>query len=136
MNAESTIQYSSLSWVKEQLDVVLTDAQRSLSDYVENTEDTAPLQQCVDHLRLVYGTLQMVEIFGAAMLAEEMQKTAQAQLEGKADVAADVFDVLMRSMLQLPDYLEGLQAGNTDSVITLLPLMNDLRAARKESLLT
>lgn len=137
MNAESTIQYNSLSWVKEQLDVVLVDAQQSLSDYIENNEDTASLQQCVDHLRLVCGTLQMVEIFGAAMLAEEMQKTAQAQLDGSAaDKSEDVFDVLMRSMLQLPDYLEGLQGGNTDSSIVLLPLMNDLRAARKESLLS
>jgi len=136
MNAESTIQYNSLSWVKDQLDVVLADAQGSLSDYIENNEDTSSLQQCVDHLRLVFGTLQMVEIYGAAMLAEEMQKTAQALLEGEADKAEDVYDILMRSMLQLPDYLEGLQGGNTDSSLVLLPLMNDLRAARKESLLS
>ena len=103
MNAESTIKYNSLSWVKEQLDVVLSDAQKSLSAYAENHEDTEALVQCVGHLRLVCGTLQMVEIYGAAMLAEEMQKTAQAQLEGIADTSDAVFDILMRSMLQLPD---------------------------------
>ena len=135
MNTEGTVQYNSLSWVKKQLDAVLGDAQSSLTDYIEN-KDTSSLQQCIDHLRLVYGTLQMVEVYGAAMLADEMAHTALAQLEGKVEKPEDVFDVLMRAMLQLPDYLESLQAGNKDSPIALLPLMNDLRAARNENLLS
>ncbi len=136
MKPEGTVEYNSLSWVKKQLDAVLADAQNSLSEYIENVEDSAPLEQCIDHLRLVYGTLQMVEIYGAAMLAEEMELTAQAQLDGKIEKSADAFDVLMRAMLQLPDYLEGLQSGNKDTPIVLMPLMNDMRAARNEKLLS
>ena len=136
MRPEGTIEYNSLSWVKKQLDAVLTDAQSSLSAYIENAEDKAPLEQCIDHLRLVYGTLQMVEIYGAAMLAEEMELTAQAQLDGKIEKPEDAYDVLMRAMLQLPDYLEGLQSGNKDTPIVLMPLMNDMRAARNEKLLS
>jgi len=136
MKAEGTVQYNSLSWVKKQLDAVLHDAQTSLSDYIEDSENTSALEQCIEHLRLVYGTLQMVEVYGAAMLAEEMELTARAQLEGQIDKPEDVYDVLMRAMLQLPDYLEGLQAGNQDAPITLMPLMNDMRAARKEKLLS
>ncbi|MEP6940835.1 MAG: Hpt domain-containing protein, partial [Rudaea sp.] len=37
---------------------------------------------------------------------------------------------------QLPDYLERLQSGHKDIPIILLPLLNDLRAARGEKLLT
>ncbi len=70
------------------------------------------------------------------MLAEEMESTAQAQLEGKIEKPEDVYDVLMRAMLQLPDYLEGLQSGNKDTPIVLMPLMNDMRAARNEKLLS
>ena len=136
MRPEGTVEYNSLSWVKKQLDAVLTDAQNSLSEYIENAEDKAPLEQCIDHLRLVYGTLQMVEIYGAAMLAEEMELTAQAQLDGKIEKPEDAYDVLMRAMLQLPDYLEGLQSGSKDTPIVLMPLMNDMRAARNEKLLS
>ena len=136
MNPKGTVQYNSLSWVKKQLDAVLHDAQTSLSDYIEDIENTPALEQCIDHLRLVYGTLQMVEIYGAAMLAEEMELTARAQLDGLIERPDDAYDVLMRAMLQLPDYLEGLQAGNQDAPITLMPLMNDMRAARKEKLLS
>jgi chemosensory pili system protein ChpA (sensor histidine kinase/response regulator) len=39
-------------------------------------------------------------------------------------------------MLQLPDYLESIQSGGLDAPIVLMPLINDLRAVRKEGLLT
>ena len=136
MKPNGTIEYNSLSWVKQQLDTVLDDAQSSLSEYIENNDDTSKMQDCIEGLRLVFGTLQMVEIFGAAMLAEEMEQTAKAIVEDKVDNMDDAYDVLMRAMLQLPDYLEGLQSGKRDTPMALLPLMNDMRAIRKESLLS
>ena len=135
MNPENTIEYNSLSWVKAQLDDVLSDAQSNLSEYVENKQKEH-LENCVEYLQLIYGTLQMVEVYGAAMLAEEMLLTTTALLEGKVDNNKDTYDVLMRAMLQLPDYLETIQAGSKDTPITLMPLFNDLRAARKEGLLS
>jgi len=134
-NPDNTIEYNSLSWVKAQLDDVLADAQSNLNDYIENKSEDS-LENCVEHLQLIYGTLQMVEVYGASMLAEEMQLTTTALLEGNIERAEDAYDVLMRAMLQLPDYLEGIQAGKKDAPITLMPLINDLRAARKEGLLT
>ena len=135
MNPDNTVEYNSLSWVKTQLDDVLSDAQTSLNEYIEN-QTAGELENCIEHLQLIYGTLQMVEVYGASMLAEEMQQTTTALLEGNIDRAEDAYDVLMRAMLQLPDYLEGIQAGKKDAPIALMPLINDLRAARKEGLLT
>ena len=135
MNPNNTIEYNSLSWVKAQLDDVLTDAQSNLNEYIENKTDEH-LENCIEHLQLIYGTLQMVEVYGAAMLAEEMKLTTMALLEGRVESDYDAYDVLMRAMLQLPDYLEGVQAGKTDAPITLMPIINDLRVVRKESLLT
>ncbi|UCB53964.1 MAG: Hpt domain-containing protein [Thiotrichales bacterium] len=135
MKPNGTVEYNSLSWVKQQLDAVINDAQAALSEYIENNEDSF-IEDCIEGLRLVHGTLQMVEIFGAAMLAEEMELTARAIQENTVDQREDAYDVLMRAMLQLPDYLEGLQSGNKDTPMVLLPLMNDMRAIRKESLLS
>ena len=135
MNPDNTIEYNSLSWVKAQLDDVLSDAQASLNEYIENKTE-GELENCIEHLQLIYGTLQMVEVYGAAILAEEMQLTTIALLSGDIDRAEDTYDVLMRAMLQLPDYLESVQAGKKDAPISLMPLINDLRAARKEGLLT
>ena len=135
MNPDNTVEYNSLSWVKAQLDDVLSDAQASLNEYIENKTD-GELENCIEHLQLIHGTLQMVEVYGASMLAEEMQRTTVALLEASVERAEDAYDVLMRAMLQLPDYLEGIQAGKKDAPITLMPLINDLRAVRKEGLLT
>ncbi len=135
MYLDNTVEYNSLSWVKAQLDNVLSDAQASLNEYIENNTD-GELEGCIEHLQLIHGTLQMVEVYGASMLAEEMQRTTEALLKGSVERAEDAYDVLMRAMLQLPDYLEGIQAGKKDAPITLMPLINDLRAARNEGLLT
>jgi chemosensory pili system protein ChpA (sensor histidine kinase/response regulator) len=135
MSVDNTVEYNSLSWVKAQLDDVLSDAQANLNEYIENKTDEN-LENCIEHLQLIYGTLQMVEIYGAAMLAEEMRLTTTALLEGNVERAEDTYDVLMRAMLHLPDYLEGIQAGKKDAPISLMPLFNDLRTARKEGLLS
>jgi len=135
MSVDNTVEYNSLSWVKAQLDDVLSDAQANLNEYIENKTDEN-LENCIEHLQLIYGTLQMVEIYGAAMLAEEMRLTTVALLEGNVERAEDTYDVLMRAMLHLPDYLEGIQAGKKDAPISLMPLFNDLRTARKEGLLS
>ncbi len=135
MNPEKTIEYNSLSWVKAQLDDVLSDVQSNLNEYIENKVD-GNLENCIEHLQLVHGTLQMVEVYGASMLAGEMQHTVEALLAGKVEGVDDAYDVLMRAMLLLPDYLENIQSGQKDTPIKLISLMNDLRAVRKESLLT
>lgn len=135
MNPENTVEYNSLSWVKTQLDDVISDAQAGLNEYIEN-KNNGELESCIEHLKLIYGTLQMVEVYGASMLAEEMQRTAAALLEASVDHVEDAYDVLMRAMLQLPDYLEGIQAGKQDTPIALMSLINDLRAARSDALLT
>ena len=98
MKPNGTVEYNSLSWVKSQLDTVITDAQASLSEYIETQDDTR-MHDCIEGLRLVCGTLQMVEIFGAAMLVEEMETTARAILEDKVDSREDAFDVLMRGVV-------------------------------------
>ncbi len=136
MKTEDTVEYNSLRWVKKELDLILLEAQTALSAYIEDTDDTSRLQDSIEHLHMVQGTLQMVELYGAAHLAEEMEKVSIALVNGSIDKVDDAYDVLMRSMLQLPDYLESLQSGRKDVPMVLLPLLNDLRASRNASLLS
>ena len=84
-------------------------------------------------LHQVQGTLRMVELYGAAMVVEEMEQLAPRCSTKIADRSTDeAYAVLMRGIVQLPDYLERLQSGHRDIPIVLLPLLNDLRAARGE----
>ena len=128
--------YSTLNWVKSEIDETLDQARQSLEAFVENPEDETQLQFCVNHLHQVHGTLKMVELYGAVMIAEEMENLGIAIQNNKISKKEDAYDILMRAILQLPDYLEHLQSGKKDVPLALLPLLNDMRAICGQSLLS
>jgi chemosensory pili system protein ChpA (sensor histidine kinase/response regulator) len=125
-----------LDWVRSEIQDTLTQGQQALEAYVENRDDTARLRFCLNYLHQVHGTLQMVELYGAALLTEEMEKLTQAVLNDTVANVDDAVEVLMQAILQLPQYLEHLASSKDDFPMVLLPLLNDLRAARGESLLS
>jgi chemosensory pili system protein ChpA (sensor histidine kinase/response regulator) len=128
--------YIALEWVKGEIEETLQQAQQALEAYVENTQDRTRLKFCLSYLHQVHGTLQMVEFYGAALLAEEMEALAKVLVEGDVANEADVLEVLMQAILQLPSYLEHIKVGRRDLPVVLLPILNELRAARGESLMS
>ena len=125
-----------LDWVRGEIQDTLTQGQHALEAYVENRDDTARLRFCLNYLHQVHGTLQMVELYGAALLTEEMEKLTQAVLDNSVTSVDEAVEVLMQAILQLPQYLEHLASSQDDFPMVLLPLLNDLRAARGDSLLS
>ncbi|MFO1493737.1 MAG: Hpt domain-containing protein [Lysobacterales bacterium] len=136
MRLQDDIDFTTLTWVKQELDDTLKQAQQALEAYVEDSSDKSQMRFCASYLHQVQGTLRMVELYGAAMVVEEMERLALGLLDGQIKQAEDAYTVLMRGMVQLPDYLERLQSGHRDIPIVLLPLLNDLRACRGEKLLS
>ncbi len=130
------LDYTTLKWVKDEIQESLNQTRQALETFVENPGDATQMRFCATYLHQVYGTLQMVEIYGGALLAEEMENLANALLNGEIGQKEDAYDVLMRAILQLPSYLEGLEHGQMDMPVALLPLLNDLRAVRGENLLS
>ena len=125
-----------LDWVRGEIQDTLTQGQHALEAYVDNRDDTARLRFCLNYLHQVHGTLQMVELYGAALLTEEMENLTQAILNETVVSVDDSVEVLMQAILQLPQYLEHLGSSHDDFPMVLLPLLNDLRAARGEALLS
>ncbi len=130
------IDFSTLIWVKKELDETLKRAQNAIEKYVEDPEDENQLQFCATYLHQVQGTLKMVELYGAAMVAEEMEEVAKKILNKDVDSEKDAFEVLMRGIILLPDYLERIQLGYKDIPMVLLPLVNDLRTVKGDQLLS
>ncbi len=124
--------------VGREVNATLAEARGALESYVEQPDNVGLLERCVTDLHQVQGVLRMLEIYGAALLAEEMEHVAQylmaTHTERKSQ--AESLDALMRAMVQLPGYLERVLAGGRDLALVLLPLLNDLRAVRGSSLLS
>jgi chemosensory pili system protein ChpA (sensor histidine kinase/response regulator) len=127
-----------LELVGREITATLTEARGALENYVEQPDNVALLERCAQDLHQVQGVLRLLEIYGAALLAEEMEHVAQYLIatvdERKGQ--AESLDALMRAMVQLPSYLDRVLAGGRDLALVLLPLLNDLRAVRGHALLS
>ena len=124
------IDHTALGWVKPEIDETLRQARLEIEAFVENPAEASTMRACAGYLHQVQGTLRMLELQAPAMVAGEMEQLAAALLEGVSADRDDALAALMRGVVQLPDYLERLQGGHRDIPIVLLPLINDLRAAR------
>jgi len=125
--------FLALDWVKSEIEETLKQAQQALEAYITTPSDTAKLRFCLAYLHQVFGTLQMVEFYGAAMLAEEMEKLCLSLVNHKVTDRARAHHALIEAMLQLPAYLERLQVAKKDVPFVLLPYINELRLAHEEN---
>jgi chemosensory pili system protein ChpA (sensor histidine kinase/response regulator) len=136
----SDVNSQTLHVVAKEMSVTLADARVSLEAYAERLDQRELLEKCADQLHVAQGVLRLVEVYGAALLAEEMELVAryllQSPVESDEKRHTDGLDSLMRSMVQLPTYLDRVLSGGRDMALILLPLLNDLRAVRGTPLLS
>jgi chemosensory pili system protein ChpA (sensor histidine kinase/response regulator) len=132
------ISSQTLHIVAKELNASLNDARALLEAYAERPDQRALLEKCADQLHSAHGALRLVEVYGAALLAEEMEHVTRYLLSSANDQKrqADGLDALMRAMVQLPTYLERVLSGGRDLALVLLPLLNDLRSVRGSPLLS
>jgi chemosensory pili system protein ChpA (sensor histidine kinase/response regulator) len=132
------ISSQTLHIVAKELATTLNDARASLEAYAERSDQRALLERCADQLHSAHGVLRLVEVYGAALLAEEMEHVTRYLLSSDNDQKRQVdgLDALMRAMVQLPTYLERVLSGGRDLALVLLPLLNDLRSVRGSPLLS
>jgi chemosensory pili system protein ChpA (sensor histidine kinase/response regulator) len=116
--------------VNKELANTLDAARAELEDYVDGRAGADALSRTAEHLHVARGALKIVEVHGAALLAEEMEQTCLRLAEGDSEHSEEGIEALTRAMVQLPAYLERLGGGGRDVALALLPLLNDLRKAR------
>ena len=124
--------------VAKELAATLNDARASLEAFAERPDQRVLLEKCGEQLHSAHGVLRLVEVYGAALLAEEMEHVTHYLLTSSNDQKRQIdgLDALMRAMVQLPAYLERVLSGGRDLALVLLPLLNDLRSVRGSPLLS
>lgn len=131
-----SVDRKTLAWIKQGVDETLKSVHHAPDDFLQNMDETAPIQACIEPLHRVKGAVQMVGIEGACQLTQEMENLAVALVEKRVKQKKDAAEVLASAILQLPGYLESLYHGQPDIPIILLPILNDLRACQDKELLT
>ncbi|WP_085716388.1 Hpt domain-containing protein [Pseudomonas sp. B28(2017)] len=128
--------YVALEWVKGEIAETLKQAHHAIENLLDDPQATQALDDCLACIHQVHGSLQMVEFYGAALLAEEMEQLAMALQGNRVSHRDEALHLLMQALGQLPIYLDRVQGARRDLPLVVLPLINDLRSARGESLLS
>ncbi|MDP5208143.1 Hpt domain-containing protein [Microbulbifer sp. 2205BS26-8] len=129
--------FLALDWLIGEINETMAQARQLLETFADDPDAGAPLlQNCLSLVHQVHGSLHMAQLSGAAMLAEEMEQLVQALASGGIENTEETREFLMRALLELPLYLEKVSFQRRDNAVLLLPLLNDLRAVRRERLIT
>ncbi|MGZ7455908.1 Hpt domain-containing protein [Pseudomonas sp. Ma2-10] len=128
--------YVALEWVKGEIAETLKVAHQAIETLLDDPQATYALSECLACIHQVHGSLQMVEFYGAALLAEEMEHLTTALQQNRVNHRDETLHLLLQALGQLPIYLERVQGARRELPLVVLPLINDLRSARGESRLS
>ncbi|MCX4189938.1 Hpt domain-containing protein [Methylophaga sp. OBS3] len=123
--------YSALMWVQDELQKSLNTALQSLQAFID-TGDSNLLPGCIEQLYQTNGTLQMLNLQGAQLLTAEMQSLCQQLRTPEFTNNDDAKEVLLRSLLLLPNYLKLLGEEFPDHPLCLIESINELREVRQQ----
>jgi len=128
----------SLQIVGEELAVTLNDVRTALEQFADAGAGRQSIDKCVNLLHAANGALRVAETYGASLLAEEMEGTCRHLSRMRPDDvrSEEALEALSRAVVQLPAYVDLIINGGRDIPLVLLPLLNDLRAARGRPLLS
>lgn len=127
--------YVALEWVKGEIAETLKLAHQAIEAVLDDAQAFPGLDECLAYIHQVHGSLQMVEFYGAALLAEEMEHLVEALQHQHVPHRDEALHLMLQALGQLPLYLDRVQSARRDLPLVVLPLINDLRSARGESLL-
>ncbi|WP_038860909.1 Hpt domain-containing protein, partial [Pseudomonas sp. R62] len=127
--------YVALEWVKGEIAETLKLAHQAIEAVLDDPQAFPGLDECLAYIHQVHGSLQMVEFYGAALLAEEMEHLVEALQHQRVPHRDEALHLMLQALGQLPLYLDRVQSARRDLPLVVLPLINDLRSARGESLL-
>lgn len=130
------LEQRAITTTKVEVDSLISEASQSIQAYVEDNDNLTELKRSVECLRRASNTLQIMQIHGGVLLADETIKVINMLLDGSVARAEEAQYVVSKSIIRLSEYLGHVEAGNKDIPLVLMPLLNDLRASRDEALLS
>jgi hypothetical protein len=135
VSLRTAIMPTSLNLIGEELSITLAKSASEFEAFVADPSNHAALESSMADMSQVGGTLRMVQLSGAALLADEMvsfldflktqEKLSEAQLAA-----------ISEQFFLLPRYIEFLGAHQFDIPVLLLDAVNGLRSLRKAPLLS
>ena len=123
----------SFGLVREEIEQTIGQAEQSLEQFQENRESEEDLQNCVDYLNQLRGIFSLVELKGGALLCQEAVVLANEVPVGATDDKNNLLTALNNALFTLRRYIEYYQRQQVDRPELLLPVVNEIREARRDT---
>ena len=124
---------TSLSLVRDELFATMEEAEQSLEHFIIDRNNSGLLQQAVENLKQVRGTLRLIELTGAELLAQEILQLATDIPVGAGEERDNQLAALSNALYVLGRYLESVDASRQEMPELLLPPINALRLVSGQS---
>lgn len=122
--------YNALTWLQEELQSSLALALNAMNQYIDHPQETKYLADCIEAIYQIRGSLEMLNLNGAFMLADEIQHAVVAIRDNTAKESQAAQESVVRALLLLPNYLNMLSEEFEDHPLSLLTNINEIRKAR------
>lgn len=126
----NTVNLSSLKLVRDELLATIEASAAKLEQFVADRDNGDLLQGCIDGIKQISGTLSLVQLKGADILAQEVLALAQEITTGLNEEADIYISTLTSSFFILPRYLEYVQQTKRNMPVLLIPAINEMRLVR------
>ncbi|HEA52580.1 hypothetical protein LCGC14_0755900 [marine sediment metagenome] len=123
----------SFDLVKSEIEQTIKQAESSLERFQENRESGDDLQNCLDFLNQLRGIFILVELRGGTLLCQEAVSMANDVPVGANDDTNILLTTLNNALFILRRYVEYYHQQREDHPELLLPVINELREARRET---
>ena len=120
---------TSLSLVRDELFATMEEAEQNLEHFIAERQNGNLLQHSVECLSQIRGTLNLIELAGAELLAQEALNLAHDIPAGVGEDRDGQLAALGNALYVLRRYLENLEAHRQEIPELLLPAINDVRQA-------
>lgn len=131
MSTNETLNLASLKMVQDELVATIEQSAIRLEQFTNDRANGELLQECIDGIKQIRGTLNLIQLKGVDLLADEL-------VEHITDITLDEepgnerkLELLTSAFFILPRYLEYCTQTSRSMAMLLIPYINELRLARK-----
>src|SRR5690606_27740352 len=117
--------------VQDELVATIEQAAVNLEQFTNDRANGELLQDCIDGIKQIRGTLSLIQLKGVDLLADELvEHITDITLDAEATNDRQL-ELLTSAFFMLPRYLEYCTQTSRSMAMLLIPYINELRLARK-----
>ena len=135
MSATETLNIASLKMVHDELVATIEQSAIRLEQFSTDRTNGELLQNCIDGIKQIRGTLSLIQLKGIDLLAQELVEHINDITLGDDPNTDKKLELLTSAFFMLPRYLEFCTQTSRSMALLLIPYINELRQARRAPLL-